>query len=61
MHNSLLKERKATLAVGFSAKKDENRATGFVVGVVEPVPQIESVIAVRFIASLIMEEVDRHR
>ena len=60
VHNTLLEKGKTARSIGLSAEKDEDRTAGLVVRVVEPVPQVEGLVAVRFVPSLVMEEVDWH-
>jgi hypothetical protein len=56
--NALLQVWQAPTSVGFASEKQNYGTASFVVGGIEPVPEIEFVVRMGFISRLVLEEVD---
>jgi hypothetical protein len=58
VNDTLLEKGKTACSVGLSTEKHKNRTARLVVRVIEPVSQVEGLVAVRLVPCLVVEEVD---
>jgi hypothetical protein len=61
MNDAFLQEGQTTSTVSLATKKNKDGAAGLVVGLVEPIPQVEAAVAMGLVSCLIVEEIDRYR